>query len=92
MEEERAAQKLERAVLKKAANRLGWKLIGREMVEIRVEREFVFGPRTAIVRGRVQVPTPDEMTAEEGARLVAPIVDPAVGNSSTRWSAPPARS
>jgi ATP-dependent RNA helicase SUPV3L1/SUV3 len=79
VEEERAAQKLERAVLKKAANRLGWKLIGREMVEIRVEREFVFGPRTAIVRGRVQVPTPDEMTAEEGARLVAPIVDPAVG-------------
>jgi ATP-dependent RNA helicase SUPV3L1/SUV3 len=79
LEDERAKQKLERAVLKKAANRLGWKLIGREMVEIRVERQFSFGPRTAIVRGRVQVPTPEEMTAAEGERLVAPFVDPAVG-------------
>ncbi len=79
LEEERAAQKLERAALKKAANRLGWKLIGREMVEIRVVREFTFGPRTAVVRGRVQVPTPEEMTAEEGERLVAPIVDPSAG-------------
>jgi ATP-dependent RNA helicase SUPV3L1/SUV3 len=69
----------ERALLKKAAKRLGWKLIGRETVEIRVSREFRFGPRTAIVRGRVAVPMPEEITAAEGERLLAPIVDPAVG-------------
>jgi ATP-dependent RNA helicase SUPV3L1/SUV3 len=71
-----AEKKLERVRLKKAANRLGWKLIGRETVEIRVVRDFTFGPRTVVVRGRVAVPTPAEMTAEEGERLVAPLVDP----------------
>ena len=75
----RAAEKIERALLKKAANRLGWKLIGREMVEIRIVREFRFGPRSIVVRGRVQVPTPQLMTADEGEKLVGPIVDPAAG-------------
>jgi len=74
-----ADRKLERARLKKAAGRLGWKLIGRETVEIRVVREFRFGPRTVVVRGRVPVPTPAELTVEEGERLIAPLVDPVVG-------------
>jgi ATP-dependent RNA helicase SUPV3L1/SUV3 len=69
----------ERAIRKKAASRLGWKLIGLETVEIKVERSFILGPRTAIVRGRVAVPTPEVMTAEAGEALVAPIVDPLVG-------------
>jgi ATP-dependent RNA helicase SUPV3L1/SUV3 len=80
--EERAdpgAEKLERAILKKAAKKLGWRLIGRETVEIRVSREFRFGPRTVIVRGWVGVPRPEEMTVESGAALLAPIVDPTVG-------------
>ncbi len=76
--EREAAWKLERAVLKRAATRLGWKLIGRETVEIRVVRQFRFGRRTAVVRGRIAVPTPAVMTAEEGERLVAPLVDPVV--------------
>ena len=76
---EHDAGRLARAVAKKTANRLGWKLIGRELVEIKIERSFHFGPRTAIVRGRVQVPTPDEMTAEAGEAALAPIVDPVVG-------------
>jgi ATP-dependent RNA helicase SUPV3L1/SUV3 len=74
-----AERKLERVRLKKAAGRLGWKLIGRETVEIRVVREFRFGPRTVVVRGRVPVPTPAELTVEEGERLIAPLVDPLVG-------------
>ncbi len=77
-EAERDAERLERQQLKKAANRLGWKLIGRETVEIKIERSFHLGPRTAIVRGRVQVPTPDDMTAEAGEALLRPIVDPTV--------------
>jgi ATP-dependent RNA helicase SUPV3L1/SUV3 len=70
-------QKIERARLKKAAQRLGWKLIGRKTVEIRVEREFRFGPRSAIVRGRVPAEIPAEMTSAAGDAAIAPIVDPA---------------
>jgi ATP-dependent RNA helicase SUPV3L1/SUV3 len=79
LEEKHAAERLERAALKKAASRLGWKLIGRETVEIKVERSFHFGPRTVIVRGRIGVATPDEMTAEAGEAALAPIVEPLVG-------------
>ena len=73
-----AAEKLERARFKKAAKALGWKLIGRDMVEIRVERQFRFGPRTVVVRGRVPVATPATISVEEGERAVTPLVDPAV--------------
>jgi ATP-dependent RNA helicase SUPV3L1/SUV3 len=72
-----AEARRERARLKKAAKALGWKLIGHDMAEIRVEREFRFGPRTVIVRGRVPVPMPAEVSVEAGARALAPIVDPA---------------
>ncbi|MBD5654075.1 MAG: RNA helicase [Candidatus Eremiobacteraeota bacterium] len=71
--------KMERARLKKAASRLGWKLIGRETVEIRVEREFRFGPRRAIVRGRVPIPIPDELSVAAAELSAAPLVDPATG-------------
>jgi ATP-dependent RNA helicase SUPV3L1/SUV3 len=73
-----AAEKLERARFKKAAKALGWKLIGRDMVEIRVERQFRFGPRTVVVRGRVPVATPATISVDEGERAVTPLVDPAV--------------
>jgi len=71
-----AAQKREHARVKKAAKALGWKLIGRDMAEIRVERQFRFGPRTVVVRGRVPVPMPGEISVAHGERALAPIVDP----------------
>jgi ATP-dependent RNA helicase SUPV3L1/SUV3 len=71
-----AERKLERARLKKAAKLLGWKLAGHGTVEIRVEREFRFGPRTAVVRGRVPVEMPSELTAAAGELALAPLVDP----------------
>jgi ATP-dependent RNA helicase SUPV3L1/SUV3 len=74
-----AAQKREHARVKNAAKALGWKLIGRDMAEIRVERQFRFGPRTVIVRGRVPVPMPVEISVEHAERALAPIVDPAAG-------------
>jgi ATP-dependent RNA helicase SUPV3L1/SUV3 len=74
-----AAARAERARLKKAATKLGWKLVGSTTAEIRVEREFRFGPRTAIVRGRVAVDLPDELTSAAGERAVAPLIDPAIG-------------
>jgi ATP-dependent RNA helicase SUPV3L1/SUV3 len=75
-----AQARLERARFKKAAKALGWKLIGGEMVEIRVERQFHFGPRTVVVRGRVPVALPDEISIAQGERALVPLVDPAVGN------------
>ena len=74
-----AAERRERARVKKAAKGLGWKLIGRDLVEIRVERQFRFGPRTVVVRGRVPVPVPAEISVEQGELALAPIVDPVAG-------------
>jgi ATP-dependent RNA helicase SUPV3L1/SUV3 len=74
-----ALQKRERAREKKAAKALGWKLIGRELAEIRVERQFRFGRRTVVVRGRVPVPMPNEISVADGERALAPIVDPVAG-------------
>ncbi len=74
-----AAKKREHARVKKAAKALGWKLIGRDLVEIRVERQFRFGPRTVVVRGRVPVPVPAEISVEHGEMALAPIVDPVAG-------------
>jgi ATP-dependent RNA helicase SUPV3L1/SUV3 len=75
-------QRAERARRKKAAQRLGWKLVGRETAEIRIERQFTIGRRTAIVRGRVPVALPSEMTVEAGELALAPIVDPVVAKFS----------
>jgi len=73
-----AARRQERARLRKAADALGWKLVGGEMVEIRVEREVRIGPRTIVLRGRVPVERPEELTEAEGERVLAPLVDPLV--------------
>jgi ATP-dependent RNA helicase SUPV3L1/SUV3 len=67
-----------RARLRNAADRLGWKLIGHGTAEIKCERVLTLGPRTIVLRGRIAVPVPDELTAEAGERAVAEIADPAV--------------
>ena len=72
-------RKRERARLKKAVGKFGWKLVGRHTVEIKIEREFALGPRIAIVRGRVPVPLPDPLTVEAADAELAPLVDPVVG-------------
>ena len=77
MQVEKSEADRERVRRKRAAKALGWKLIGHDLVEIKVERQFTFGPRIAVVRGRVPVEMPGELTAAEGERLLAPLVDPA---------------
>ncbi len=67
-----------RARLRNAADRLGWKLIGHATAEIRCERTLALGPRTIVIRGRIAVPVPDELSAEAGERAVAEIADPAL--------------
>jgi len=74
-----ADERKERARLKRLVAPLGWKLVGRNSAEIRVVREFHFGSRTIVVRGRVAVELPAEPTAEAGERAIAPLVDPTVG-------------
>ena len=75
----RTEARAERARLKKAASKLGWKMSGATTAEIPVERTFRFGPRSAIVRGRVAVDLPDEFSDEAGELAVAPVVDPSIG-------------
>ena len=76
--DEAAQIKAERARRRKAADALGWKIIGHTIAEIRCERRVAFGPRTVVVRGRVPVPLPAEMTALSGDTAAAQIVDPAL--------------
>jgi ATP-dependent RNA helicase SUPV3L1/SUV3 len=68
----------ERAALKRSAKRLGWVLVDAGTVEVRVERQLTVGPRTIVVRGRVPIDVPAEMTADAGALATAPLVDPTV--------------
>ena len=72
---ERAA---ERARVRHAADRLGWKLIGHGTAEIKCERTVAIGPRRVVIRGRIAVPVPDDVSAEAGERAVAEIADPAL--------------
>jgi ATP-dependent RNA helicase SUPV3L1/SUV3 len=73
-----ALLKAERARRRKTADALGWKLIGHTTAEVRCERRLAFGPRTVVIRGRVPVPLPDEMTASAGDAAVTEIVDPSL--------------
>jgi ATP-dependent RNA helicase SUPV3L1/SUV3 len=71
-------RRAERSRLRKAADALGWKLIGSSTAEVRCERTLTIGPRTVVVRGRVPIPLPEPMTAEAGDRAVAELVDPTI--------------
>jgi ATP-dependent RNA helicase SUPV3L1/SUV3 len=73
-----AERKAERARRRKAADALGWKLVGAGVAEIRCERTITVGPRTVVIRGRVPVEIPDELTAEAGDEAVAAVADPTV--------------
>jgi ATP-dependent RNA helicase SUPV3L1/SUV3 len=74
-----AAQvKAERARRRKAADALGWKLIGGTTAEIKAERKLHLGARTIVIRGRVSVPIPAAFTAEAGERAVAETIEPSV--------------
>jgi ATP-dependent RNA helicase SUPV3L1/SUV3 len=73
-----AERKAERARLRNAADELGWKLINAGIAEIRCERTLTVGPRTIVIRGRVPVELPAEMSVAAGERAVAEIADPTV--------------
>jgi len=66
----------DRAQLKRLITPLGWKLVGSGRVEVRSERVFSCGPRTIVVRGRVAVPLPTELTAAAGDEAVDAVIAP----------------
>lgn len=74
--DEEQAQKSERARLRKAVKRLGWKWVNRETVQIPCERTLRIGTRTVVVRGGVAVTIPTELTHEAGASAAEAIVAP----------------
>lgn len=76
-DERRRAAATDRAALKRAAKRLGWVLSG-DGVEVRTERRLTIGPRTIVIRGRVPIEIPAEMTPQAAAEMIAPLADPAV--------------
>ena len=65
------AQAAERHALRKSVSALGWKWIGRHDVAVRLERELHVGPRTIVVRGRVEVPLPAQIEAAAGEAAAA---------------------
>lgn len=71
-------EKAERAKLRRAVEKLGWKWANRESVLVPCERAFHIGPRRVTVRGGVSITIPEELTAEAGDRAVDAIVDPTI--------------
>ncbi|GAC1537139.1 MAG: hypothetical protein NVS2B17_09440 [Candidatus Velthaea sp.] len=76
--DQRALEKAERARVRKAAQRLGWKWINRTTVEVPCEREVHVGLRTIQLRGRVAIDIPYDLTQDAGADAAAAIADPTV--------------
>lgn len=73
-----ASEKVERAKLRRAIERLGWKWVNRETVSVPTQREMHVGPRRVIVRGGVPITIPEKLTSEQGEMAVGAIVDPTI--------------
>jgi ATP-dependent RNA helicase SUPV3L1/SUV3 len=78
IEEEPAPEKSERSRLRRAVERMGWTWVNRETVEVPVVRELQLGPRTVVIRGRVPIDRPAELTQALADVALAPLVDPAL--------------
>jgi ATP-dependent RNA helicase SUPV3L1/SUV3 len=71
-------EKSRRAKLRRAVERLGWKWVNRDTVQLRCERELRVGPRTVIVRGGVPVDMPPDLDVDVAEAAVSTLVDPTV--------------
>lgn len=67
----------DRTTLRKSIDALGWKWVNRRTVSIKLERTLRFGPRAVVLRGRLEVPTP-ELTAAAGEAAVATHAEPLI--------------
>ena len=75
----------ERQALRKAVNALGWKCVGRDNVAVRLERELPVGPRTIVVRGRVEIALPAAIDAGIGEQTAARRIEPQLESFRT-WA------
>jgi ATP-dependent RNA helicase SUPV3L1/SUV3 len=66
----------ERAKLRRAVEKLGWKWVNRESVQVPCERVLHIGPRLVIVRGGVAITMPVELTQDTGDEAAGAIIDP----------------
>ena len=78
MELNEKAERAERAKLRRAVEKLGWKWVNRETVMVPCERTLHIGPRRLTVRGGVSITTPVELTAEAGESAANAIIDPTI--------------
>ena len=69
-------EKAERAKLRRAVEKLGWKWVNRETVQVPCERELLLGPRTVVVRGGVAITIPERLEEAAGREAADAIVDP----------------
>jgi ATP-dependent RNA helicase SUPV3L1/SUV3 len=68
--------KAERAKLRRAVEKFGWKWVNRETVSVPCERELLLGPRTVTIRGGVPVTIPEPLEEAAGIEAADAIVDP----------------
>ncbi len=78
MERDEKAERAERAKLRRAVEKLGWKWVNHETVMVPVERTLHIGPRRVTVRGGVSITTPVELIAEAGETAAKAIIDPTI--------------
>ncbi|HEY5348820.1 MAG TPA: helicase-related protein, partial [Candidatus Lustribacter sp.] len=71
-------ERAERAKLRRAVERLGWKWVNRETVSVPCERELLLGPRTIAIRGGVPITLPEHLDEAAGREAVDAIVDPTI--------------
>ena len=77
-DDEARAEKAERAKMRRAVQRLGWKWVNKETVQVPCERTMHIGPRRLVVRGGVPITIPVELSNEAGDSAVSAIVEPTV--------------
>lgn len=71
-------ERAERAKLRRAIEKLGWKWVNRETVNVPCERTLHIGPRRVTVRGGVAISIPLELTQEAGEQAASAIIDPTI--------------
>lgn len=71
-------ERAQRAKLRRAVEKLGWKWVNAATVMVPCERTVRLGPRQVTVRGGVSITMPSELTAETGEAAANAILDPTI--------------
>lgn len=75
-EEHERAERAQRAKLRRSIEKLGWKWVNRETVQVPTERVMQLGSRTIAVRGGVAITIPEDVSEAAGREAADAIVDP----------------